>query len=121
MSEIEKRYNIIWRFIQTKRFRMSGLTVTHVRMVLRVTGLRMKFLRRASGPSPSTDRHLENISQYPNVPVHGEPGLRMKPELVAVSIISGMVNESTHSLFVRSIVEMNWEHDIIMLALLKTI
>ena len=55
---------------------------------MEISGFDKKFLSFVSGPSASTARHLENISQYPWVFAHAEPGLSIKP----VAFFKGLIN-----------------------------
>jgi hypothetical protein len=62
------------------------------------------FIILVSGPSASTARHFENISQYPCVFKQAAPGLSLKPVAFCLALnIDLIVKESAHVLFVNSI------------------
>ena len=69
------------------------LTVTHFLIPCRVSGFSNIFFSLDSGPSASTARHFENISQYPWVPAHAEPGLRMNLKRAEIEFIQVLLKK----------------------------
>ncbi len=94
---------LFYNLILLLKNELELITVTHFLIPLNVSGLSSIFLSLESGPSASTARHFENISQYPCVFEQAEPGLSIKPVAFRFGLNNdSIVKESTHILFVNS-------------------